>query len=427
VRLLAWRLDLDHVDPLSTVTAVSTGNPRYRRGRVVTLRAISGHRDVYPTECPGNRLYADLHAIARDVAATGLPKIYSPVVSGALGAEVRFRARISAPLPWTVTVTDAASRVVATGFGTGPSVDWTWDATGAQGRYAYTIDAGPDARPVVGFLGGPVAQLKIDDVVASPAVVSPNGDGHGDTARIGYRLGAPATVTATLTDAAGTALGVLFTGQRGAGRHSFVWKDVGVVDGRYRIVLSAKGSGGAEVSRAVELAVDRTLARFRVGPRAISPNGDGRADFASLVFDLLGPAQVRVELLRAGRSVATVLRGPLQTGRQHATWDGRARGARVPDGVYVAVVTAVDAVATVAQRISIRVDTKRPALRLLSTSPLRFWVSEPGTLEVEIDGEQVVQPVRRGSVTIDHAPPATELRAVAIDLAQNRSNVVRRP
>src|SRR5207245_2712828 len=45
VKLLAWRLDLAHVDPLSTVTRISNGNPRYRAGTAVRLRAISGHRD----------------------------------------------------------------------------------------------------------------------------------------------------------------------------------------------------------------------------------------------------------------------------------------------------------------------------------------------------------------------------------------------
>ena len=57
-RLLAWRLDVAHVDPLGTVTWTSGGNPKYPRGTNVTLRAISGHRDTGFTSCPGTRLYA---------------------------------------------------------------------------------------------------------------------------------------------------------------------------------------------------------------------------------------------------------------------------------------------------------------------------------------------------------------------------------
>jgi hypothetical protein len=125
VKLLAWRLDVAHVDPLSSAVLTSTGNPRYRAGKAVTLRAISGHRDTGPTSCPGNGTYALLPGLAQRVAATGRPKLYSPVVSGKLGGSVRFQARLSAPLPWTVTVTNARGTVVGRGSGSGDVVDWT--------------------------------------------------------------------------------------------------------------------------------------------------------------------------------------------------------------------------------------------------------------------------------------------------------------
>ena len=53
VRLLAWRLDVAHIDPLSTVVYTSGGNAKFRAGKLVTLRAVSGHRDTGPSECPG--------------------------------------------------------------------------------------------------------------------------------------------------------------------------------------------------------------------------------------------------------------------------------------------------------------------------------------------------------------------------------------
>src|SRR5437763_2360161 len=90
VSLLAWRLDVAHVDPLSTVVYTSGGNAKFRAGKLVTLRAVSGHRDTGPTECPGNGTYALLPSIARRVSVTGLPKLYSPTVIGALGGPVRF-------------------------------------------------------------------------------------------------------------------------------------------------------------------------------------------------------------------------------------------------------------------------------------------------------------------------------------------------
>ena len=81
VKLLAWRLDVAHVDPLSRVVYLSGGNAKFKAGRSVTLRAISGHRDTGPSECPGNDAYALLPAIAKRVSLTGLPKLYSPTVA----------------------------------------------------------------------------------------------------------------------------------------------------------------------------------------------------------------------------------------------------------------------------------------------------------------------------------------------------------
>src|SRR6476469_1144148 len=85
VRLLAWRLDVAHVDPQSILSWRSTGNPKYPAGRMVTLRTISGHRDTGYTSCPGRQLYSELPSIARAVSQTGLPKMYFPAATGAPG------------------------------------------------------------------------------------------------------------------------------------------------------------------------------------------------------------------------------------------------------------------------------------------------------------------------------------------------------
>ena len=160
VALLAWRLDLAHIDPRSKVVRISTGNPRYRAGTAVTLNAISGHRDVYPTSCPGANLYAQLPAIRQQVAQTGLPKLYAPKVTGALGGQIRFTATLSAEAAWTVTVKDQDGGVVAGGSGTGTAVDWTWDATSAptDQQYSWTI-AAPDMRRAAGTIGRPMLRL----------------------------------------------------------------------------------------------------------------------------------------------------------------------------------------------------------------------------------------------------------------------------
>ncbi len=83
--LLAWRLDLAHVDPVSRLVRASGGNDKYPAGTPVTLAAVSGHRDTGNTSCPGTALYAALGSLAGDVLARGGPKIVDPRVQGSLG------------------------------------------------------------------------------------------------------------------------------------------------------------------------------------------------------------------------------------------------------------------------------------------------------------------------------------------------------
>uniref|UniRef100_A0AAU3GYN5 Peptidoglycan recognition protein n=1 Tax=Streptomyces sp. NBC_01401 TaxID=2903854 RepID=A0AAU3GYN5_9ACTN len=64
----AWKLDRS-VDPEGIVRMVSTnGDSRYRRGEVVYLHAVAGHRDTYQTYCPGEALYAQLPTIRAEMA-----------------------------------------------------------------------------------------------------------------------------------------------------------------------------------------------------------------------------------------------------------------------------------------------------------------------------------------------------------------------
>ena len=173
---------------------------------------------------------------------------------------MRFRARLSTPLPWTVTVTDARGTILGSGAGTKVAVDWTWDARSyPRGRYFWTISAGSSVRPAIGSLGGggSPAPLHITDATAQPPVISPNGDGVDDDATISYTLNAPATVTATLLDASGVTVSTLFADElHGAGPQSFVFYGEGVPDGSYTIVLQAKANGKT-VTANVPLVVSR--------------------------------------------------------------------------------------------------------------------------------------------------------------------------
>ena len=146
VALLAWRLDVGHVDPLGQPTYVSSGTPRL-------LRAVSGHRDVNSTACPGENLYAELDGMAGEAAVLGLPKLYEPTVTVDAAQNVTFQARLSEPRSWTVTVTNETGGSVASRAGNGSTIDWTWAAGGIPtGVYRYAIEAGADVRPATGRL-----------------------------------------------------------------------------------------------------------------------------------------------------------------------------------------------------------------------------------------------------------------------------------
>ena len=420
VSLISWKLDLAHVDPLSRVARVSAGNPRYAAGTAVTLNAISGHRDVYPTSCPGASLYAQLPSLRIAVAQTGLPKLYSPAVVGIVGGPIRFTARLSGSATWTVTVRDDAGTTVASGTGMGSKVDWTWDATAAPSQhYAWSITA-PQMRAASGSIGSAPAPLALQQLKVAPGVVTPNGDGRGDEAKTTYRLSTAATVTAEVEDLLGNSMATVFVGQRPAGKQDLTWSPDAIPDGSYRLVLTAV-AGTKQVQSSTRFWVDRTLASTKATLPAFSPNGDGRLDTDGLSFTLLNPAHVRVRVFRGSKLVATLLDAALGAGPQQLTWDGSA----LPDARYTVSVAAVDSLLTVTQTVAVLVDRKAPTVRLVSLRTATLRVSEPGTLVVAVNGRWRKLTVRKaGLVHIPHRGTVRGLTAYAVDLAGNKSRVV---
>jgi hypothetical protein len=388
-RLLAWRLDVAHVDPLSILTWRSSGNPRYPSGREIELRTISGHRDTGYTTCPGSRLYGELPALTRAVSETGLPKLYFPSVVGAPGQLVRFTATLTEPLPWSVIVSEPDGNIIATGQGSGEDVDWTWDArTVPAGRYRYAIDAGPTVRPAVGMVSGSSTQSSLT-ALARPGLITPNGDGRTESTSIRYRLREPSLVTATVVDSAGTPVTTLFVEQKNAGSYQFAWAASGLLDGRYGIVLTARNALGIDTTATVAVVVDRTLAALRVVPQVFSPNGDGRLDTTDFDFMLNGPAHVTLTVRRGKKTIGQIFTGELTAGQQQIEWNGRFRRG-VGEREYRADLRATSAVATVRQSVLFAVDRTGPRLRLLSSSTLTFWVNEPGDVTVVFDGSRTV-------------------------------------
>ena len=374
-QLLAWKLDLAHVDPNSTLTWPSGGNPRFPSGLPVFLRAISGHRDTGFTDCPGNALYAMLPQIATAVAALGGPKIYAPLATKTGEGQVRFTAKLSTAEPWTVTVTGSSGAQVAQGTGTGTAVDWTWDGSAAPpDRYTWTI-ASSTARTATGTLGA-TAALAVQKVAALPEAIAPT-----ETTTIGYTLTVPATITATLLGPTGQTLSTLLTAAKPAGAQTLSFTPPpGLISGHYTIALTA-AAGARTVTASAPFTVDDILGGLSASPLGAS-------------FSLTrAPAAVSLQVLR-GTDVVAAPPAVVTAGSQTLTWGA------LPDGTYTVALTLTDDVGTLTRSLPLTIDTTAPRVTVLSYKNMRFRVGEAATLLLTVG----LQHFKR----VVHAPTTTQ-------------------
>jgi hypothetical protein len=163
-RLLAWKLDLTHVNPrgLTVLTSAGGANTRYPAGRRVVANTILGHRSTSYTDCPGSPTIALLPTIRSVVSRIGRPKIYGgaattwrvrPEAAGYADVHARF----SRTVRWRVTVTGSSGSAVRSFTGTGSEAKVRWDGRTPSGALAppgwatMTVTAaagGASARPV---------------------------------------------------------------------------------------------------------------------------------------------------------------------------------------------------------------------------------------------------------------------------------------
>jgi flagellar hook assembly protein FlgD len=440
VGLLAWRLDVAHVDPLSKLNWVSGGNPQYPAGTVVSLRAVSGHRDTGPTSCPGSALYGQLPGIASSVAAYGGPKLYDPEVSGSLGGPVRVTGRLSEALAWKVTIRAVADgSTVATGAGAGTKVDWTWDATAYPfGAYTSTIEAGPDVRPWTARIPGP-PPLALERLRASPAALTPNGDGVGESTSISFVLTASASVTADVVNGSGTRVRRLANARAfDAGTRHLHWdgRDAAgslVPDGDYTLEVTAESPGQSDSSSRA-LVVDRTLGFLDVKPQVFSPNGDGRLDTVGAAFTLARGARVRVLVRHGDTRIATLEPATdLLSGQKSFTWDGRNRyGALAVDRTYRIRVEATTSLGTRALSKPVRLDTIAPKARIIGArtggrrTTATITLSEAALLKIWFGtSPAVLLNATAGTHVVSKSGAFRIVQARAWDAAENPSAMAR--
>jgi flagellar hook assembly protein FlgD len=376
------------------------------------------------------------------VTRIGLPKLWTPEAEGGVGGFVRFTARLSEALPWRVEVRDGVGSLVASSFGTGTAVDWTWDATAVPvTSYTYTITAGPDVRPSTLPVPGP-PPLAITRVRAAPKVLTPNGDGNREdtTVRFGLTRRAFLGVSVESVATGATVRTLLPSAVRSGGTRRVSWDGTNgsgapAPDGSYRIRVSAEDRG-EEATRTVRVVLDRTLGNLAVTPRVVSPNGDGRADVVGVDYRLARSAAVRVQIRRGGDVLRTIVDEQQSAGARRVEWDGRVRGARVGDGSATAVVLATTSLGTRRLSRRIEVDTRPPVVRVVSlrtvrgTMRLHLRLSETAELTIWHgrrtwrDGGSFVVTRPAGDSYLRRPFRARVVRIVATDDGLNRSAAV---
>jgi hypothetical protein len=356
-----------------------------------------------------------LPSLVARVGQTGLPKLYAPVATGALGGPVRFTARLTSALPWTITVTDATGTVEATGSGVGTSIDWTWDssATVPGAAYTWVISAGSTVRTVVGVLGGKLPALTLSNLRVSP----PTLDGSVvPSATVTYTLSSAATVTAELMDSLGSTT-PLFVESKAAGAQTFVFTPAGLADGNYTIRLTARDAIGRLAEGTVPVAVSHAVLGFSADGKLISPNGDGRRDTVLFRFVLTQPAAATLAVVSDFASVP-FFSGQLMPGSQAFAFTGTGTdGAPLRDGDYEVRLT----VGGVTHTLPLTIDTTPPTISLVSVKPLQLRVTERVTVIATVNGRLIRASVRPGVFALAKHEVIRTLSVVARDAAGNES------
>jgi gliding motility-associated-like protein len=296
------------------------------------------------------------------------PPAFSPNGDGRMDT-FPIRAQLSTGAIWQLTITDHLGTVFASRSGSGSAIAADWDGTSGGGRlpdglYSYRLSA---ANGFGGALDR-TAFVRIDTVApivtpvsatGSPSTFSPNGDGVADTWQGSWTVNEDATLSAVVVASdgsvvrhltgspAGTAMAVTWDGRTDAG--------AGAPDGQYLVVPTATDPAGNDATGlAASVTMVRALSRVTASRTIFYPqDGDAYAASTRLSLVLLQPATVTWTIVNAqGQTVATRDAGTtLAAGTWTWDWAGLDQAGRsLPPGVYTAVVTAGNGLASVQVR-----------------------------------------------------------------------------
>jgi Phosphodiester glycosidase len=176
----------------------------------------------------------------------------------------------------------------------------------------------------------------------SAPVLSPNGDGAGDTETLAYRLARPSTVTATLAGPNGTKI-TLASGAEPAGLHTIPWGgsngSLRAPEGAWTFAVTATDDRKITTSAQRTFSLDDTLSSLSVK--------SARRGQATATFLLTRTANVVMRIERPnGIPVAGFRLRSLAPGAQRLTWRGRIGRRDAPGGRYKVEIAATSSVGT---------------------------------------------------------------------------------
>ncbi len=396
-QLLAWKLDVHHVDPLGTGTLTCGYGQKFKTGERVAFPAIAGHRDANFTDCPGKTLYVQLPAIRQVVASIGQPKIYAPTVSDLAispnGDGVQDQTTVafttSEAADWAISIRDAGGALVRQATGNGTSASLTWAGTNDQGaplpEGAYSLtgtatSANGEARPITANILVDLTPPSLTGVAVAPAAFNPDVDPASGHSTLTFVPSENGTARVSILDGGGKVVRRLITWVPVAAQaQTATWDGkvlsggalVAAPEGRYSFAVELRDLAGNGTTAGSDVVVDRTLGAVAVDPGTISPGNDGVKDAASVAFALARPAATTVALLRGVTVLGTLSTRDSATGAQTLSWDGKLDGAYIAGGAYTVRVTATGSLGTTTALAPLVVDPMRPRL----TSPAKLAVS----------------------------------------------------
>ncbi|HEU5405898.1 MAG TPA: phosphodiester glycosidase family protein [Gaiellaceae bacterium] len=199
--------------------------------------------------------------------------------------------------------------------------------------------------------------LSYSGVYAAPPsapVLSPNGDGAGDTEALAFQVARPSTVVATLAGPDNTKI-TLASGTESPGAHTLTWDGVNgatpAPEGPWTFAVTATDDRKVTTTAQRTFSLDDTLSSLAVT--------SGSRPTATFQLTRSANVVVRIERLN-GVVVASLGSGSRAAGLQRVTWRGRIGKRQAQKGPYRVEVVATSSVGTssLAAQFSLRPHTR---------------------------------------------------------------------